>query len=739
MFTFARAPNPQTERQKFWNLENILREWQTVGANGAPPIFPIGDDPKKNLFSLLGCLAGLENCNSRRQARELFESGCALLDKSDVRWQVSRNDFLWGELFARYGSALGISGESWLGEYVAALAPRELHLPVHSPTAKETAVEKALTRDFALTGDWLRDREEATEPLQKAICDYLLSADPAGLLSHAAKAPPLDSAELRLLALYRGDTLLLGRIARFSSLAKKLPEAGILRQLHTLEEALPEQIREPRDWLAAGEALSKYLDRDLSQRRVLLTLAFVCRKALAKRNTLLANFLFHSYSKVAGGHLDPYGLALGEEKSFLPVSTFARGSSLLNLTKELGLLLGKQRLTKLFRPNRRLQLSELERQTVLQLVAREMGRLKGPVMKLGQMVSYLGTDLSPSERSLFDHLWSDSAPLPFGVVVTQLSKVQRAQFREIDPTPLGCGSVSQVHRAVLHDGGEVALKILLPDLPSIMRSDFQILRTILPVARWLMPDLPLAEFYQEMKLGLEREMDFGAEAQALSKLRDRFRVFPDICVPELISEVSDSRIVAMSLERGQDFRTFIAEASQQDRDRAGQAIVRFVVTSVKEKFFNSDPHPGNYLFNGPRVTFLDFGAAAAWDSRTSESWNQLILAFLHYDIDRFTHALKLVNCLSSRATKEDIRSALDFFAKPQEGFWNTGTVSALDPDISVRQIQGLMKSFNGRHAPVRLYPKFLFGMRVYLGHIHIVARLGARANWKDLVEEIFST
>ena len=100
-------------------------------------------------------------------------------------------------------------------------------------------------------------------------------------------------------------------------------------------------------------------------------------------------------------------------------------------------------------------------------------------------------------------------------------------------------------------------------------------------------------------------------------------------------------------------------------------------------------------------------------------------------------ALRLVDGISPHASKEDIQSALDFFAKPQAGFWNTGTVSALDPDISVRQIRGLATSFSGRHMPIRLYPKFLFGMRVYLGHIHLVARIGAEANWKELVREVF--
>lgn len=746
MFSFH-GPNPSIERQKIWNLETILEEWETLSASAhvgeSPGILPPGSNHRQNLHSLLGCFLRLELAEpaGRRISREIFASASALLEHSGITWQVSRNDFLWGELFSRFGHALSTQGEPWLGAYVSCLVPRALKLRSLRDSKTEFPSLSGVTEDCLLSGDWLRDREElAGDPLQAAICDYLLSSNSSKLLELARDLPPGHQAELRLLALFTNNQALLKRVGSFSSLAKKTPESGSLPYFHSLEGFCGKKLTSPQDWLEAGEALAKALGREKSQRLALLAIAFVARVATAKRQPALANFLFRAYSQLAKAHRDPYGILIQSTPAaaFLPVTALSRGATLLNLTKELGLLLGRRRFQKLLSTRGRIQLAPFERQRLLELTAQEMTRLKGPVMKLGQMVTYIGTDLRPAERSLFDRLWQDSSPLPFPAIFDQLSEAQKDKLQYVEATPLGCGSVSQVHRAIKKNGGEnVALKVLLPGLPQVMKADFQVLRTLLPVGRWLAPGVPLEEFHRELEQNLFREIDFRAEAEALQKLKGQFTQFPDIHVPAIHPELCSDNVLAMSLERGKNFQEFIRTAAQEERDRAGQAIVRFVVSSVKERFFNSDPHPGNYLFNGSRVTFLDFGAAAAWDKRTSDAWNGLILAFLHYDIDRFVEALRLVNGISSRASKEDIQRALDFFAKPQEGFWNTGTVSALDPDISVRQIQGLMKSFSGSHLPIRLYPKFLFGMRVYLGHIHLVARLGSRANWKELVHEIF--
>ena len=607
VFSFQRGPNPKIERQKVWNLETILQEWELIKADDSLTSFPPGSNHSENLKSLLAYFLLLENTSSKRSAREIFAQVLALLKQEGIKWQASRNDFLWGELFSRYGQALASQGEPWFGAFTACLVPRALKLASSTKKEKVSLRVKDYHPDSELTGDWFRDRELTQDPMQVAICDYLLSGD-SSLLIKFCQESEKKLAELRLLALFKNDQILLNRVSKFSSLIKKDPNINSF--LAALETRAEGKLSHPSDWLEFGEWLNKALSREESQRNALLILGYAYRVA-GKKRAPLANFLFRSYLKISEGK-DPYGLLRDSSAEFIPTSLLDRSSALLHLTKELALLFGKTRFEKMIRPKGRLHLNHFERQRLLEITAKEMGRLKGPVMKLGQMVTYLGTDLSAAERSLFDSLWQESSPIPFSTIRTQLSDGQKKALT-LDPDPIGCGSISQVHCARTNDGKEYALKILLPGLPDIVKTDFQILRTLLPVARWLAPGVPLTEFYQEMEQGLLREIDFSAEALALSTLKKRFAAFPDIHIPELISEYCTPTTLAMSLERGHSFSDFVNNASTEDRSRAGQAIVRFVVTSVREKFFNSDPHPGNYLFNGPRVTFLDFGAAASWD------------------------------------------------------------------------------------------------------------------------------
>ena len=749
---------PSLQRQRVWNLENILSQAEVftreLSARAEPPsvlnLSPptLRSSPFDDLEAFFIQLSLLEITTALDLGISAFNTAREILIASDVRWGSSRNDFLWAELFSRLGEVAERSGEVWLGGFLKALLPRELRLTRLTAKSNEPAnyhgnsLETPNTKiqDQVLTGDWLRDRAALKgQPFALSTCEYLLSLDPTSILSETSWSPQ-QMGEVRLLGHLTGDSMILKRTPMFSTLARKAPEATPLRYLANVEKTLTTRSLQPSDWLELGREVARFLRLETSLRLQALTLAWIYRVALTKRNPGLANFILKSYFERTRQGSDPYRL-LGQqdsaERSPTPSvhSLWHRSASVVNLTSEIMLVLGQERFRNIFR-SRRLNLTSSERMLALKTIARELGRLRGPMMKLGQMASYLTDDLSDSEKSLFEFLWSQAPALAYAQIHESIPADLLANVKLLDPVPIGTGSVSQVHHGILNNGDEVAAKILLPGIEQAISADMRLLRTILPLGRVLTPGVPLKELYQEIAEKLALETDLLSEARAIETLRLRFHDYPDIYLPRVYPEKSFKNVLLMSFEHGQTLDEFIATASQEERDRAGVAIVRFVVTSVRDRFFSADPHPGNYLFNHGRVTFLDFGSFVDWDSRTSAAWNDLILAFLRYDFELYIKALESLRCIEPRAKESELRAIFDIFAKPQKGFLKTGEYGSLDSRVTTAQLRGMMAAFKTR-SPIKLYPKFLFGLRIYLGHLNVVARLGARHNWTELVSSIF--
>ena len=116
------------------------------------------------------------------------------------------------------------------------------------------------------------------------------------------------------------------------------------------------------------------------------------------------------------------------------------------------------------------------------------------------------------------------------------------------------------------------------------------------------------EMVAEIKDRLREELDYTREADNQRLFADFYRGHPFVHVPEVIDELSTRRVLTSELVVGSSFADVLTW-SQEERDKAGEAIFRFVFRSLyRFRAFNGDPHPGNYIFHGNgRVTFLDFG------------------------------------------------------------------------------------------------------------------------------------
>lgn len=254
--------------------------------------------------------------------------------------------------------------------------------------------------------------------------------------------------------------------------------------------------------------------------------------------------------------------------------------------------------------------------------AQLLGHSKGVLMKAGQIFSMVDPtdvgngELSPYQKAL-TRLQADAPPmdpqLAKEVLQADLGRSVEELFAEFSDEPVAAASIGQVHRAVLHDGRKVAVKIQYPGAAEAIRADLantELLTTFYRFAAstsgTTVPDLRSAT--REIAARISEEIDYRHEAANITAFSRLYRDHPFIRIPEVIPEASGDRVLTMTYLDGMDWAT-AQQADQGLKDAWSEVIWRFVAGNYRHaSLFHADPHPGNYRFRTDgQVGFLDFG------------------------------------------------------------------------------------------------------------------------------------
>ena len=374
-------------------------------------------------------------------------------------------------------------------------------------------------------------------------------------------------------------------------------------------------------------------------------------------------------------------------------------------------------------------------------VAVTLGAMKGVLMKLGQMASYVDDGLSPAVRRTLSRL-QDSVPpmspeLAAGVVTEELGLPPDRAFARWDPEPIAAASIGQVHRAMTHDGRAVAVKVQYPGIAESMAADLDNVSLLRRMLRMTAPSQDVDALVAELRDRVLEELDYRREAENQRLFAAYYDGHPTIRVPAIVGELSTRRVVTSELSTGARFAE-LATWSQEERDLAAETIYRFVFRSLYELHaFNGDPHPGNYLFHGGgRVTFLDYGLVKHFTQVELGPLMQMARYLcVENDPEAFRRTLEEAGFL-----RADAPLSTEMIVDHMAVFYDTVRESrplTITGDYS----SAVVRRFFDVRSPVATYvpiPRsYVILQRINLGLFALLGELTATANWRAIAEEIW--
>jgi predicted unusual protein kinase regulating ubiquinone biosynthesis (AarF/ABC1/UbiB family) len=327
-------------------------------------------------------------------------------------------------------------------------------------------------------------------------------------------------------------------------------------------------------------------------------------------------------------------------------SAWSRGFGIAKLSVTAGLQLAGHGIGQMFadpkdRDAGRVDLLKIQ----AKLLADELHKLKGSMMKVGQTLSMFGEHFLPKEVvDILKTLQSDSQPLEWKamhrVLVRELGPEKLAML-EINETPHASASMGQVHRARCKvTGQELCLKIQYPGVAKSIDSDLKALRSLLLVTRLLPKNAGFDDVFKEVRLMLHRETDYRKEAETTLHFRELLKDDSRYVVPDVRLDLSTGRILTTTFQMGVAIKEeSLRQLSQERRDLLGLAALELFFREFFEwGVVQTDPHFGNYLLKidplsgQDQLVLLDFGATRKFSQTFLNDYYDFV--WTAFDFDR---------------------------------------------------------------------------------------------------------
>ena len=380
-------------------------------------------------------------------------------------------------------------------------------------------------------------------------------------------------------------------------------------------------------------------------------------------------------------------------------------------------------------------------------VREELGALKGPAMKLGQLLS-MQNGILPEEGLLeLANLQMQAPGMHASLARVQfksaLGKYPEEMFREFDLEPFAAASLGQVHRAVTFNGEKVAVKIQYPAIRSAIESDLKLLRSAALPGR-VTGHVPSA-LLDEIARGLLEETDYVHEAGNLDYFRTGLAGLDFVTVPRVHRELTTDRVLTMSFVEGETLSNWLKrKPSQALRDLTGARLWEAYETQLQHlRVIHADQYPGNYLFQPEgRFGLVDFGCVKRvnFDFRElcrfydNRGWRESDAA-----ARRFLSILygKTVPYARARKILPLIEEWLDVFHPQGSGDHVIDFRNYLKKNPKVLEMHRRMRRRTLQDKLIN--PDFVYLARGDMGVWHLLSEIGATVNVSEISHRVSAT
>ena len=384
---------------------------------------------------------------------------------------------------------------------------------------------------------------------------------------------------------------------------------------------------------------------------------------------------------------------------------------------------------------------EIQQRTAEQ-VFKTLGELKGGAMKFGQAMSIfevaLPDELLGPYRATLTKLQDAAPPLPaetvHAVLAEALGDDWRERFRTFDDKPAAAASIGQVHKAVWHDGRDVAVKIQYPGAGKALMGDLNQVSRMATMFSGISPGLDIKPLLAELKERAAEELDYLAESRSQRQFAAAYEGDEEFVVPHVLAAAPN--VVVSEWLEGYSMAKIITDGTQAERDHYGTLYLRFLLSGpTRAGLLHADPHPGNYrVMSDGRLGILDFGAVNRLPDGPPPAMGQLLRIATLGDAEAVVKGLRDEGFIKP-GIEVDPQMLLDYlgpFAEP-----------AVHEEFTFSR-DWMREQFNRVNDPrrpdfnvgfkINLPPSYMLLHRVWLGGIGVLSQMGATVPMRGELE-----
>lgn len=285
-------------------------------------------------------------------------------------------------------------------------------------------------------------------------------------------------------------------------------------------------------------------------------------------------------------------------------------------------------------------------------------------IKLGQIASTRGDLLPPDLIKELEKLQSHVAPFPATEARKLIEESLEAPIDELfmifDDTPVGSASIGQVHRAMLHTGEDVAVKVQRANIEKTVRTDLEILRHLAVLAEsnleWAR-NYQVTDMIEEFSDALINELDYTIEARNVERIGKTHKNDDKIKIPEIYWEYSTKNVMVMDFIKGIPVNHFDElDKLNINRSDLAETLARAIFQQIfEEGYFHGDPHPGNVsVLRDGTLVFLDFGMIGRLTSDLKNNFGSLLISLMRKDSDGVVKAIVKMGVVPSDVSMRDL-------------------------------------------------------------------------------------